>query len=47
MLELAQASAGFVEVTVSFGEAESQKVFAAAGAEEGGAGHGSDAGGGE
>lgn len=45
--ELAQAGAGFVEVGVSFGEAESQQVFAAAGAEEGGAGHGCYAGGGE
>jgi hypothetical protein len=46
-LELAQAVAGFVEVVVLFGEAESQQVFAAAGAEEGGAGYGGYAGGGE
>ena len=45
--ELAQAGAGFVEVVVLLGEAEAEQVFAAAGAEEGGAGDRGDAGCGE
>ena len=46
-LEFAEAGAGFVEVFVFFGEAEAEEVFSAAGAEEGGAGDGGYAGGGE
>ena len=46
-LKAAQAVAGFVEVVVFFGEAEAEKVFSAAGAEEGAAGHRGYAGSGE
>ena len=38
-LELAQTRAGFVQIVVLFGEAEAEKVFSAAGPEEGCAGN--------
>ena len=38
--ETAEARAGFVEVVVLLGEAETEQVFAAAGAEEGAPGDG-------
>ncbi len=38
-LELTEAFAGFVEVVVLLGKAESQQIVASSGAEEGGAGY--------